>query len=113
MCNGMSGISTGGALYGLPRHGAAINRLCSALADPAERRQFWLNENAFCLRFGLDRTAREAIRDRDYARLIDLGGHVAQLDHLAALSGLTTLQAVQMRAGELFAPGSGPGLMRD
>jgi len=98
MCNGISSLPVGSAA-GLPRHGDSINQLCRALADPAGRRDFYLNEDAFCLRFGLDRTARQAVKDRDYLRLIDLGAHVAQLDHLAAISGLSTLAAIRMRTG--------------
>jgi hypothetical protein len=86
-------------LSGLPRRGESINRLCRALADPAARHDFYLNEDAFCLRFGLDKTTRQAVKDRDYVALIDLGGHVAELDRLAALSGLNTLEAIRMRTG--------------
>jgi protocatechuate 4,5-dioxygenase, alpha chain len=96
MCNGISTISQSS---GLPRRGESINRLCRALADPAERREFQRSEAVFCLRFGLDVTARRAIKERDYLRLIELGAHVAQLDHLAALSGLNTLQAIERSIG--------------
>jgi hypothetical protein len=96
MCNGISTISESS---GLPRRGESINRLCRALADPAERREFHRSEDAFCLRFGLDGTARRAIKDRDYLQLIELGAHVAQLDQLAALSGLSTLEAIERSVG--------------
>jgi hypothetical protein len=100
MCNGISILSVGpSGLSGLRRCGESINRLCRALTDPNERGAFDLSEDAFCLRFGLDQTARQAIKDRDYLRLIDLGAHVAALDHLAALSGLNTLQALRMGRG--------------
>jgi hypothetical protein len=98
---------------GLPRRGESINRLCRALADPAQCSEFLRSEDAFCLRMGLDKLTRHAIRDRDYLCLIDLGGHVAQLDRLAALSGLTTLQAIEKRTGvmasTLFGHGWGAG----
>ena len=100
MCNGVSSLPVGlSGVSGVPKSGESINRLCRALTDPSERRAFYLNEDMFCLRFGLDRTARQAIKDRDYLTLIDLGAHVAQLDHLAALSGLNTLQAIRLRSG--------------
>ena len=100
MCYGMSNIPVGiSESSGLPRRGESINRLCRALADPVQRREFLLGEDAFCLRMGLDKICRQAVRDRDYLRLIDLGGHVAQLDKLAALSGLNTLQAIEKRTG--------------
>jgi len=100
MCHGMSSFPVGmSESSGLPRRGESINRLCRALTDPIQRRDFLLSEDAFCLRMGLDKMTRQAVRDRDYLRLIDLGGHVAQLDKLAALSGLTTLQAIEKRTG--------------
>ncbi len=100
MCHGMSGFPRDiSGSSGLHTRGESINRLCRALADPVQRREFLLGENAFCLRMGLDKISRQAVRDRDYLRLIDLGGHVAQLDKLAALSGLTTLQAIEKRTG--------------
>ena len=79
--------------------GKSINRLCSCLADAEERRQFHLNEDAYCLRFGLNENERQAIKDRDFLTLIDLGAHVVHLNELAALSGLSTLEAIRMRAG--------------
>jgi hypothetical protein len=102
MCTGMSGLPGEVAAYDrLPKCGESIDQLCRALADPRERREFYLNEDAVCLRYGLDRTARQAVKYRDYLRLIQLGAHVAQLDQLASLSGLTTLQAMKKRGGVL------------
>src|SRR5262249_20748396 len=110
MCHGMSSFPIGMPM-GMCRRGESINRLCRALADPVQRREFLRDEDAFCLRMGLDRTSRHAIRDRDYLRLIDLGGHVAQLDLLAALSGMNTLEALQKLSGvpasNLFGQGWG------
>ena len=114
MCNGFSGMAAEvSGLSGPPRRGKSINRLCRALADPAQRREFLLSEDAFCLRMGLDRTAREAVKNRDYLRLIDLGAHVGQLDHLAALSGLNTLQAIEQQTGVSVSSLLGEPLCRD
>lgn len=77
--------------------GESINRLCRSLEDPAERLRFDVNEDAYCLRFGLNKDERQAIRDRDFLTLIDLGGHVLQLDKLAALSGVNTIAAIEKR----------------
>src|SRR5262249_49666080 len=96
MCNGIAGHSVSGEPL---EQGESINRLCRALADATQQRAFYLNEDAFCLRFGLHRTARHAINDRDYLRLFHLGGHLAPLDNLAALSGLTAAEAIRKRSG--------------
>lgn len=80
-------------------HGESINRLCSSLDDPDEQRRFYVNEDAYCLRFGLNKDERQAIKDRDFLTLIDLGGHVLHLDKLAALAGMSTIEAIRQRTG--------------
>lgn len=79
--------------------GESINRLCHSLEDPTERSRFEANEDAYCIRFGLRKDERQAVRDRDFLTLIDLGGHVAELDKLAALSGVNTVEAIRKRTG--------------
>jgi protocatechuate 4,5-dioxygenase alpha chain len=81
------------------RRGAAINQLCSSIADPHARREFSVNEDAYCLCFGLNRDERQAVKDRDYVMLVRMGAQVAHLDILAALSGLTALEAIRKRSG--------------
>lgn len=82
----------------LPR-GNAINRLCESLANPPDRRAFLENEDAYCLRFGLDKSQRRAVKDRNFLALIDAGGHVLYLDNLASLSGVDTFTAIRKRTG--------------
>ena len=79
--------------------GQIINRLCASLRDADTRRRFCSNEEAYCLLFGLKREERHAIKDRDFVTLIEMGAHVAELDALAALSGLSTLEALRLRRG--------------
>src|SRR3569833_1394 len=79
--------------------GRVINRLCASLSKVDARHRFYLNEDAYCLEFGLDREERQAVKDRDYSTLVEMGAHVLELDKLAGLSGLNTLQAIRMRRG--------------
>ena len=85
-------------LRGVAR-GQLINRLCASLLSPEGRRAFCSNEDAYCLQFGLNREEREAVKDRDFSMLIVNGAHVAQLNALAALSGLNILDAIRQRRG--------------
>lgn len=82
-----------------PARGQIIDRLCASLRDTVIRRRFYSNEEAYCLLFGLNREERQAIKDRDFVTLIEMGAHVAELDALAALSGLSTLEALRLRRG--------------
>jgi len=101
MCNGISMIAAGGLERGPGfLRGARINRMCATLASPEARREFYFGEAAYCLRFGLNRQEREAVEDRDFVTLIGLGAHVRELDKLAALSGLNTLEAIRKRRGD-------------
>ncbi len=79
--------------------GRAINSLCSSLENAAGRERFGANEEEYCLQFGLNKREREAVRKRDYLTLVDLGAHVVHLDKLAALSGMSTVEAIKSRTG--------------
>ncbi len=100
MCNGISSIpivrsvSRNGFL-----RGRAINGLCSSLDNAAERERFRANEEEYCLQFGLDKRERQAVRERDYLTLVDLGAHVVHLNKLAALSGVSTVEAIKQQTG--------------
>ena len=86
MCNNILNLPVGrcAGAHG-PVRRDAINRLCVSLDDPVGRGEFGLNEDAYCLRFGLDKDERQAVKDRDLVRLIELGGYVVHLNKLAAL----------------------------
>lgn len=75
--------------------GRAINNLCASLDNAAARKQFRANEEEYCLRFGLNRRERRAVRERDFPTLVNLGAHVVHLDRLAALSGLSTMESIR------------------
>jgi len=96
MCNSLLSVP---GLRNIFARGRIINRLCASLRDPDVSRRFHCNEDAYCLLFGLNREERQAVQDRDFATLIEMGAHVAELDALAALSGLNTLEALRLRCG--------------
>jgi hypothetical protein len=81
------------------QRGRIINRFCASLREQPAQRMFHFNEDAYCLRFGLNREEREAITGRDFVTLVDMGAYVAELEALAALSGLSVLQAIRTRRG--------------
>ena len=76
-----------------------INEMCRSLDQPANRAAFLANEEAYCLKFGLNRQQRAAVKDRDFLALIDAGGRLMYLNKLAAMLGLNTLEAIVKHAG--------------
>jgi protocatechuate 4,5-dioxygenase, alpha chain len=100
MCNGISSIPIGRSVArNTYLRGRAINSLCSSLGNAAERERFRANEEEYCLAFGLHKHERQAVRDRDFLTLVELGAHVVHLEKLAALSGLSTVEAIRQRTG--------------
>jgi hypothetical protein len=74
-----------------------INQFCASLRGAASRRRFHSNESAYCLSFGLNREERQAVRDRDFLTLIDMGAHLSQVDMLAVVSGRSMLETYRLR----------------
>ena len=69
------------------RRGLAINRLCASLCSADNRAAFSTDEAAYCDAFKLNSQQKQAICDRDWIGMLDLGGSIfytfklAQLDH--------------------------------
>lgn len=65
--------------------GYALNRLCGSLKDANNRERFSADEAAYCDAFGLTQEQREAILQRDWTRMLDLGGSIFYVFKLAVL----------------------------
>jgi protocatechuate 4,5-dioxygenase alpha chain len=82
------------------KKGYALNQFCMSLMKEANRERFKQNERAY-----LDETTqmsqeqKQAVLDRDYNKLIDLGGQIYFLAKIFATDGLSYLQAVSTMTG--------------
>ncbi len=82
------------------KKGYALNQFCMSLMKEANRMRFKQNERAY-----LDETTqmsqeqKQAVLDRDYNKLIDLGGQIYFLAKIFATDGLSYLQAVSTMTG--------------
>ncbi|MET1065925.1 MAG: protocatechuate 4,5-dioxygenase subunit alpha [Arthrobacter sp.] len=65
--------------------GYALNRLCGSLKDAANRERFSADEAAYCDAFRLTTEQREAVLQRDWTRMLDLGGSIFYVFKLAVL----------------------------
>jgi protocatechuate 4,5-dioxygenase alpha chain len=68
--------------------GYALNKMCYSLNHAENRAEFARDEDAYCRRYGVSDSQREAIRRRDVLALVEDGGNVYYLAKLAGVFGL-------------------------
>jgi protocatechuate 4,5-dioxygenase, alpha chain len=71
------------------RRGYALNKFLMSLNDPANRQAFKDDEAGYLDRFRLDDEQREAVLERQWLRLLEVGGNVYYTYKLAACDGMT------------------------
>jgi protocatechuate 4,5-dioxygenase alpha chain len=71
------------------RRGYALNKFLMSLNQPANREAFRSDEGAYLDRFAVDDEQRDAVLQREWLRLIELGGNVYYTYKLAACDGMT------------------------
>jgi protocatechuate 4,5-dioxygenase, alpha chain len=71
------------------RRGYPLNSFLMSLNDAANREAFRADEGAYLDRFGLDPEQREAVLERRWLRMLDLGGNLYYTYKLAACDGMT------------------------
>ncbi len=90
------------------RQGYHINMFCMSLMKPENRAQFKADEEKYLQNWPLTEEQRQAIRERNWGRMIELGGNIYYLSKLfstdgrsfqfvaATMTGLTQEQYMQM-----------------
>jgi protocatechuate 4,5-dioxygenase alpha chain len=71
------------------RRGYPLNRFLMSLNDSANREAFRDDEVGYLDRFGLDTDQREAVLERRWLRLLEVGGNLYYVHKLAACDGMT------------------------
>lgn len=82
------------------RKGLALNLMASALNSPAERESFRADEEAFMERFRLTGDQRDAVRERDWARMIELGANIYFVVKIAVADGKHVPEVVAAMTGQ-------------
>lgn len=75
------------------RKGYALNMFCMSLNDAANREAFRADSAAYLDRFKLSAEQRQAIVDREWLKMLELGGNIYYTFKLAIFDGMT-MQAV-------------------
>ncbi|MGW1563942.1 protocatechuate 3,4-dioxygenase [Streptomyces sp. NPDC002144] len=69
------------------RRGHSLNAMCYSLKSEDNRRRFSSDEASYCRSFGLSTEQQEAVLQRDWTRMLDLGGSIFCIYKLAVLDG--------------------------
>lgn len=81
------------------RQGYWINQFCMSLRHEVNREAFRADEAGYLDRFPLTAEQREAILQREWIRLLELGGNIYYTFKLAACDGLTFQQLAAKQTG--------------
>ncbi|MGP4014579.1 protocatechuate 3,4-dioxygenase [Saccharopolyspora sp. 5N708] len=67
------------------RKGLALNRMCGSLKHAENRKRFSEDEAAYCDAYGLSAEQKQAILDRDWTGMLDLGASIFYTFKLAMM----------------------------
>jgi protocatechuate 4,5-dioxygenase, alpha chain len=81
------------------RMGLPLNNLAIALNKKADRESFVADPEAFMERFGLSEDQKVAVRERDFLRMIELGGNIYFIYKIGMVDGLKVPDIVAAMAG--------------
>ena len=71
-----------------------LHKFCMSLMQPDNREAFRADEAAYLARFRMSEEQKRAVLERDFTKLIDLGGNIYFLVKLSNTDGWTTQKAV-------------------
>ena len=81
------------------RQGYQLNQFAMSLMKPDNRTRFKADERAYLDEWDLSDEQKQGVLDRDYNRLLDLGGNIYFLAKVFSTDGLSFVQAVSTMTG--------------
>ncbi|KQM21543.1 protocatechuate 4,5-dioxygenase subunit alpha [Novosphingobium sp. Leaf2] len=81
------------------RQGFHLNQFAMSLMKAENRERWKADERAYLDAWPMSEEQKQAVLDRDYNRLLDLGGNIYFVAKLFSTDGLSFLQAVSTMSG--------------
>jgi protocatechuate 4,5-dioxygenase, alpha chain len=81
------------------RAGYALNMFCMSLLKEENRTAFRADEDSYLDSFGVTDAQRQAIRNREWITMLELGGNIYYTFKLAACDGKTFQQLAALQTG--------------
>ena len=76
------------------REGFWLNQFCMSLREEANRTRFKADERTYLDEWEMTEHQKQAVLDRDFQKMLDLGGNVYFLSKIFASDGFSYVQAV-------------------
>jgi protocatechuate 4,5-dioxygenase alpha chain len=76
------------------REGFWLNQFCMSLREEANRTRFKADERTYLDEWEMTEQQKQAVLDRDFQKMLDLGGNVYFLSKIFASDGFSYVQAV-------------------
>jgi protocatechuate 4,5-dioxygenase alpha chain len=76
-----------------------LHKFCMSLMNAANREEFRLDERAYLDRFRMSEEQKQAVLNRDFNQLIELGGNIYFLVKLASTDGWSAQRAAGSMTG--------------
>lgn len=86
------------------REGYHLNQFCITLGKAPAREAFAADPEAYMARFPMTEEQRQSIRDRDWNRMLELGGNIYYTAKLAANDGLSFQELAGLMTGMGYEP---------
>lgn len=81
------------------RQGYHLNQFCMSLMKAENRERFAADERAYLDEWPMSEEQKQAVLDRDFNRLLSLGGNIYFMSKIFASDGLSYVQAVSTMTG--------------
>jgi protocatechuate 4,5-dioxygenase alpha chain len=81
------------------RRGYHLNMFCMSLMKPENRERFRADEAAYLANYPMTPEQRQAVLDRNWNRMLELGGNIYFTSKIAANDGLSFQQIAAMMTG--------------
>ena len=81
------------------RQGYWLNQFAMSLMKPENRERWKADEEAYLAEWEISEEQKAAVLERDYNRLLDLGGNIYYLAKIFSTDGLSFVQAVSTMTG--------------
>ena len=82
------------------RQGYHLNQFCMSLMEAENRERFLAGERAYLDEWRMTEDQKQAVLDRDYNRMIALGGNVYFLSKIFSSDGISFEQAASSMTGQ-------------
>ena len=82
------------------RMGLPLNNLAMSLNDKGARAEFVADPEAYMEKFGLNDEQKDAVRRRDFHRMLELGGNIYFIYKIGMVHGMQVPDIVAQMAGQ-------------